>query len=94
MKSWVSKTILQRHGRRIYFLRSGKQLSDPDLREYQPYTRDRDGKEARPLAVLGPMSCISYSFDVSAKGEIAWIQVLHERSDFWLGKSKPKGSHP
>jgi serine/threonine protein kinase len=83
-----------RDGKRIYFLRIGKQLGDPDLREYQLYTMDRDGKEARPLAVLGPMNRISYSFDVSANGEIAWIQVLRERSDLWLGKSKAKGPHP
>jgi len=63
----------------VYFLRAG-QLSDGA----ELWAISRSGNDERRIANLRPMSPIAHRYDVSARGEIAYVRFDAGEHELWL----------
>jgi Tol biopolymer transport system component len=73
-------------GARIYFQRPGRPLDVPGLRAVELWVVGRAGGEPRRVAVLEPQLSVATPAAISARDEVAWVQVRRENPELWLAE--------
>jgi Tol biopolymer transport system component len=73
-------------GRRILFSRPGRTFEDQELRSRVVWTIALDGSDPRQIATFEPTEALATPFDVSARGEIAWVQARRGKAELWLAE--------
>jgi hypothetical protein len=73
-------------GRRVFFTRRGRPLDDPALKSEEAWVVNADGTGPRRLAVLEPQHVLATPFDVSPRGELAWVQFRRGKEELWLAE--------
>jgi Tol biopolymer transport system component/predicted Ser/Thr protein kinase len=73
-------------GRRIFFTRRGRPLDDPALKSEEAWVVNADGAEPRRLAILEPQHVLATPFEISARGDLAWVQFRRGKQELWLAE--------
>jgi Tol biopolymer transport system component len=66
---------------KIYFFRT---TNRPDW--FELWSADSEGSRERRIAAVGPFSAAEAHFDVSSRGQVAWVPISEGRQELWLSE--------
>ena len=68
----------------VYFLRGPRQLEDPSIGMVTVFVVDRDGKNERRVAELGPINVYTKKIALTPQGEILWVKLERGPHQLWM----------